>query len=158
MKKLIIIAIVVLLLIFLVLVGLQILMPRGPDLAQYQYLKDPQITTVPDQKMLSVKVKGDPNVVGKRAFGLLFKTFYQVKRKWQDVPIAVPRARWALDFDAPASEWTGIYALPVPDSVQDIPEHKSEDGLKAEITTWTYGTVAEILHIGPKKRRRPSTG
>ena len=38
------------------------------DLRKYEYLKEPQIRTMPRQKMIVVEVQGDPNVVGKEAF------------------------------------------------------------------------------------------
>lgn len=46
----------------------------------------------------------------------------------------------------------GLYALPVPDSVTTIPPHEVRAGLEASLTTWDYGEVAEILHVGPYDR------
>ena len=39
--------------------------------------------------------------------------------------------------------------MPVPDEVTTLPEYEAEAGLKVALTTWEYGEVAEILHIGP---------
>lgn len=114
-------------------------------------LKTPRITTMPDQKMLVVEAKGDPNTAGQAAFGLLFKTFFGLP----GVRMAAPRARWSspggLGMDA-KSEWTGYYALPLPESVTGLPA--GLQGVKIEI--WPYGEVAEILHIGPYAEEAPT--
>ena len=69
MKKLIIISIVG---VVIVLGGLIFFMMQGPDLSQFEHLKDPQITTKADQKVLVVEAKGAPNEVGGKAFIKLF--------------------------------------------------------------------------------------
>lgn len=118
--------------------------PVGDD------LKTPRITTMPDQKMLVVEAKGDPNTAGQAAFGLLFKTFFSLP----GVRMAAPRARWSspgMGADA-KSEWTGYYALPLPESVTGLPA--GLQGVKIEI--WPYGEVAEILHVGPYAEETPT--
>jgi len=104
-------------------------------------LKVPRLTTKPDQKMLVVEAKGDPNMAGQAAFGLLFKTFFSLP----GVQMTAPRARWSGDFSAAKDSWTGFYALPLPASVTALPA--GLQGVKIDI--WKYGEVAEILHLGP---------
>jgi hypothetical protein len=106
-------------------------------------LKAPRLTTKPDQKMLVVEAKGDPNTAGGVAFGLLFKTFFSLP----GVQMAAPRARWSSpNFGKDAkSEWTGYYALPLPESVSGLPA--GLQGVKIDV--WKYGEVAEVLYIGP---------
>lgn len=113
-------------------------------------LKAPRLTSKPDQKMLVVEAKGDPNTAGAAAFGLLFKTFFSLP----GVQMAAPRARWASqDWSAGAkSEWTGYYALPLPASVTGLPA--GIQGVKIEV--WSYGEVAEILHVGPFANEGPT--
>jgi hypothetical protein len=38
------------------------------NFVQFEHLKQPQISTKKDQKMLVVKSKGDPNIIGGKAF------------------------------------------------------------------------------------------
>ena len=52
-------------------------------------------------------------------------------------------------------EWTGLYALPVPETATELPPHETQEGLKASLATWEYGEVAEILHLGPYSREEP---
>jgi effector-binding domain-containing protein len=113
-------------------------------------LKAPRLTTKPDQKMLVVEAKGDPNVAGQAAFGLLFKTFFSLP----GVQMAPPRARWSSqDWSAASkSEWTGYYALPLPESVAGLPA--GIQGVKIEV--WKYGEVAEILHVGSYASEAPT--
>ena len=111
--------------------------------------KTPRLVTKPDQKMLVVEAKGDPNVAGGAAFGLLFKTFFSLP----GVRFAPPRARWSMPIGADAKDqWTGYYALPLPDTVTALPA--GLQGVKIEV--WSYGEVAEVLYIGPYADEAPT--
>lgn len=146
----------VILVVAVIVVALVFFMMRGPDLSQYEPLKAPRITTMKDQKMIVVEAKGDPNVVGKKAFGLLFKTYYKIEGVAKGPKQSAPRARWSGDFTGSKSKWTGRYALPVPENAGTLPEINAEAGYKVDLTTWEYGTVAEILHIGPYSKEAPA--
>jgi hypothetical protein len=110
------------------------------DLSSYESLKTPRLTTMARQKMIVVEAKGDPNVVSKDAFGLLYKTFFSLK----GVRLAAPRARWVNMSTDPKDQWVGLYGLPIPDSITQLP-----DGIQGvRVEDWDYGEVAEILHVG----------
>jgi effector-binding domain-containing protein len=126
---------------------------QGPDLSKYEFLKQPRITRMADQRMLVVIAPGDPNAVAKDAFGLLFKIYHKIPGTGKDGKQA-PRARWAGDPKEKAA-WTGYYALPVPEATVSLPALDAKPGLKAELTTWEYGDVAEILHVGPYAEETP---
>lgn len=139
--------------VFLIIAGLY-LFSSGPDTSKYEFLKEPRITRMPDQRMIVVTAKGDPNIVGKDAFGLLFKTYYKIP----GVPKSLkqpPRTRWAGDMKVKPS-WTGFYALPVPEETASLPAVDAQPGYNVELTTWEYGDVAEILHIGPYSEEKPT--
>jgi hypothetical protein len=150
-RKIIIGAVVVLV---LAAVVLYFFIPKGPDVAAYEFLKDPRIAKMPDQKMLVVTAKGDPNVVGSKAFKLLFSTYFKIPGVPKSMAIA-PRARWVGDMNVKPS-WTGYYALPVPETTTQLPAIDAEPGIAAELTTWAYGDVAEILYKGPYSEERPT--
>jgi hypothetical protein len=118
------------------------------DLSSYASLKTPRLTTMARQKMIVVEAKGDPNVVGKDAFGLLFKAFFSLK----GVRMTAPRARWMNIATDPKDQWVGLYGLPVPDSITELPE--GTQGVRIE--DWDYGEVAEILHVGPYAEETPT--
>jgi hypothetical protein len=118
------------------------------DLSAYESLKSPRITTMARQRMLVVEAKGDPSVVAKEAFGLLFKTFFGLK----GVRMSAPRGRWLNIATDPKDQWIGLYGLPIPDSITDLPEGAQD----ARIEEWEYGEVAEILHIGPYSEETPT--
>jgi hypothetical protein len=140
----------------LALVALYLIFSRVPDLSEYEGLRDPAITTKPDQKMLVVRAQGDPNQVGGEAFGLLFKLYFGIKGVAKGPKQPAPRARWPVSLDVTPSEWVGHYAMPVPDHVAEIPEHEAGTGLEVELATWKYGEVAEILHVGPYSEEEPT--
>ncbi|HUU52668.1 MAG TPA: GyrI-like domain-containing protein [Candidatus Heimdallarchaeota archaeon] len=119
------------------------------DISQYEKLKDPQIRKMPDKvKMLVVEKKGDPNVVAGMAFSTLFSTFFEQP----GVKMAPPRARWLNAPADPRNEWMGLYALPLPESVETL--RSQVEGVK--IDYWDYGEVAEILHIGAYSEETPT--
>ncbi|MDA8101295.1 MAG: hypothetical protein M0042_16870 [Nitrospiraceae bacterium] len=128
-------------------------MPKGPDVAAYEFLKDPRIAKMPDQKMLVVTAKGDPNAVGGKAFKLLFSTYFKIPGVPKNA--IAPRARWVGDMNVKSS-WTGYYALPVPETTTQLPAIDAEPGYTVELATWAYGDVAEILHKGPYSEERPT--
>jgi len=129
----------------------------GPSPAQFGYLKEPQVRILPDLKVLQVQAKGEPGTVGSQAFGLLFRTYFSLKGVPKGPQQPAPRARWPLALDTPKDQWIGRYAMPVPDSIQSLPgQGDGESGLRVELTTWEYGDVAEILHVGPYDREEPT--
>jgi hypothetical protein len=121
----------------------------GPKFEQVQYLTAPRIITKTDMKALVVEAIGDPNKTVGPAFGLLFKTFYNMKDRPKGHAMEAPRARWPKPLTTPKNEWIGIYAMPVPSMVTAMPDVKSKSGLRVELRDWRYGEVAEILHVGP---------
>ncbi len=155
MRKLLIIlsivAVVVIVALFIV-----VSMPKGPDVSKYESLKQPQMRTMENQKVIVVEAKGDPNVAGKEAFGLLLKTYLRTKGVTKGRNIPAPRGRWPVSPDIPKTEWVGHYAMPVPETVAAIPQGQSKTGLTARLDTWEYGEVVEILHIGPYDREEPT--
>lgn len=153
MKKVIVIVII---LIAILLAGGLYFMTKGPDLSQFESLKNPRITNLPNQKVVVVEAKGNPNVVGVNAFGLLFKTYFKIKGTAKGPKQPAPRARWKAVLDSAKDTWVGFYAMPVPDQVTELPQVKTESGLKTELTTWDYGDVAEILHIGSYASEKPT--
>jgi hypothetical protein len=133
------------------------LMAQESNVSQFEYLKEPKISTQKNQKMLVVEAKGDPNVIGGKAFGLLFQLYYSMPETPKGPMQAAPRARWPVSLvDKPKSTWIGAYALPVPETITELPQHEAQEGLKASLATWEYGTVAELLYIGPYDREEPT--
>ena len=64
------------------------------------------------------------------------------------------RARWPDAHLLPKDQWTAHWALPVPDDVQTLPQKQPDAEVRLE--TWTYGTVAQILHLGPYNEEGPT--
>lgn len=151
-KKLLLVFAVVMLAVVIVMVYY---MWKGPDLSRYDHLIEPAISTKPAQKMILVEVMGDPNVVAQGAYELLYGLYYGTDGvdMW---PLPSPRARWTVPPDRPKEEWIGMYGIPVPDSVVELPEHTAVPGMKASLATWTYGEVVELLYIGPYEDETPA--
>ncbi|MCI0691088.1 GyrI-like domain-containing protein [candidate division KSB1 bacterium] len=131
-------------------------MMRGPDLTRYESLKDPKISTAQNQKMIVVAAKGDPNVAGEKAFGLLFRMYFKMKDTPKGPNQPAPRARWPVALDTPKTEWVGLYAMPVPETTTELPQYEAAPELKVSLTTWEYGEVAEILYFGPYDKEQPT--
>lgn len=126
------------------------------DPADYEDLAEPRIVERADERVLEVRAVGDPNEVGGAAFGLLFQLYFSSGAATGFAP-PVARARWQEGLDEiPRSDWIGRYALLIPETVDSLPEHTPPDGVTASITTWEYGTIAEILHIGRYDQEQPT--
>ena len=152
LKKILIAGAIILVLAVLgaVLVGV-LVFNKGPDLSTYESLKNPRIMLKPDQWMLQVEATGDPNTT--KAFGLLFQTYYKnVKAHGMVAPLA----RWPKPLETPKAEWVGLYGLPVPETLDKLAESQTQPGLAVALTTWQYGEVAEILHIGQYSSEAPT--
>jgi hypothetical protein len=114
-------------LIVLVLSGLTSL-AQSNNVTQFEGLKQPRISTKKNQKMVVVEAKGDPNVIGGQAFGLVFQLYYRMPETPKGPLPAFPRARWPESLQAPKTEWTGLYALPVSETVAQLPPHEPQEG------------------------------
>jgi len=123
---------------------------------ELEALREGRITERPAENMLVVEATGDPAIMGGQAFGLLFQLYYGIPETPKGQQQVIPRARWPVDLEQPRSEWIGLYALPVPESVTELPAHEAPPGFEAKLTTWDYGDVGEILHVGPYDREQPT--
>jgi hypothetical protein len=131
--------------------------PRGPRLDEVAHLREPRLVTLPPQKVLLVTATGDPKIVAGKAFGALLKTYFRLKGVPRGGPsFKAPRGRWPIGSDVPAEQWTGLYAIPVPDAVTEIPPTAASEGLDVRLATWEYGPVAEVLHVGSWASEAPT--
>lgn len=64
------------------------------------------------------------------------------------------RARWPDAHLLPKDRWTAHWALPVRDDTEVLPQ-KSPD-VEVKLETWEYGTVAQVLHVGPYSEEGPT--
>ena len=113
---------------------------------------NPEIIQMPAQKVATVTSKGDPNVVGEQVFPALYGSVYTLrfdrkKKGLEPFTVTGLRARWPDAHSLPKSEWTAHWALPIPNDTESLPQ-KSPD-VEVRIETWEYGTVAQVLHVGP---------
>jgi len=113
--------------------------------------KDPQILEMPSQKMAVVYMKGDPNKVMPEflsvLYGSVYKLKFELKKKGIEFKVGKLRARWPNAHLVPKDEWLGICGLPIPEDTTSLPQ--KVPGIEVKIEQWDYGTVAQILHIGP---------
>jgi hypothetical protein len=119
----------------------------GGGMNQFDRFKAPQIVEMPDQKMLVVEMKGNPNKSAGPAIQALFKAYFSLK-DLKVKKLVAPRARWPLGLDVSQEKWIGYYGMPVPEEVTGLTDQgKAEIPVRFE--TWKYGHVAQILHVGP---------
>jgi len=113
--------------------------------------KDPQILEMPSQKMAVVYMKGDPNKVMPGflpvLYGSVYKLKFELKKRGIEFKVDKLRARWPNAYLVPKDEWLGICGLPIPEDTTSLPQ--KVPGIEVKIEQWDYGTVAQILHIGP---------
>ena len=118
----------------------------------------PFFTEKESQLMAVITTKGDPNKVMKKAMPALYGSVYtlkfQLKKEGNEFKVGKLIGRWPDAHIVSKDEWTGIWGLPVPSGISELPQ-KSEEYL-VRLETWEYGTVAEILHIGPYTEEGPT--
>ncbi|MHB1001001.1 MAG: GyrI-like domain-containing protein [Armatimonadota bacterium] len=121
--------------------------------------KEPVIYEKPSQTMAVVVCKGNLNTTGEYVFPALFGAVYGLKMSMKksglgNFTVTGLRARWPDAHLVTKDEWTAIWALPIPDGTESLPKKVAEPDVKIEV--WEYGTVAEILHIGPYTEEGPT--
>ena len=102
--------------------------------------------------MAIVYAKGAPDKVFAEVlpalYGSVFTLKFDLKKKrLPTFKVTGLRARYPDAHLAPKEEWTHIIGLPVPEDTTSLPQTVVDPRVK--IDTWDYGTVAQILHLGP---------
>jgi len=114
---------------------------------------------MPPQKMAVVRGKGTPDKVFSEVlpalFGSVFTLKFDLKKKGLPTfKVSGLCARYPDAHLVPKEEWTHIIGLPIPEDttflLQKVP------GIEVKIETWEYGTVAQILHLGPYDQEGPT--
>jgi hypothetical protein len=96
----------------------------------------PVIREMPDTRMATLRTIGDPATTAAVAASTLFAAVG---------PTGALRARWPNALTASKPEWVGVWGLPLSQG-----EPRRIPGMVPVVMeTWTYGMVAEIVHIGP---------
>jgi hypothetical protein len=137
---------------------------KGPDVSKFEFLKTPRITTIDNKQVLEIEVNGNPEEVLTKAYSHLFSTYFKIKGVPKGQNQSIPLLRCNVPVDKPASEFMNQnyvldqnwkIGLVVPEGSQ-LPEITPKENMKIRITTWEYGEVAEILHIGPYEQEIPT--
>ncbi len=120
----------------------------------------PEITELPSQKVATITSIGDPSVVGEQIFkplyGVVYTLKFDLKKQGKETfKVSGLRARWPDAHLVSRDQWTAYWALPIPEDTQSLPK-KSPDDAEVGVATWEYGTVAQILHIGPYSEEGPT--
>ena len=108
--------------------------------------------------MAVITTKGDPNEDMDKAMSALYGSVYtlkfQLKKQGIDFKVDKLIGRWPDAHLLPKDQWTGIWGLPVPPGTSELPQKSVDFPVRLEL--WEYGTVAEILHIGPYTEEGPT--
>ena len=120
---------------------------------------DPRILEMPPQKMAVIHAKGSPDKVFSEYMSALYGSAYTLKfdLKKKGLPTFKVSGLRALYPDAhrvPIDEWTMIVGLPVPEDTTALPQKVPDIEVKLE--QWPYGTVVQVLHIGPYDQVGPT--
>ncbi|MFC1941416.1 GyrI-like domain-containing protein [Chloroflexota bacterium] len=121
--------------------------------------KEPQILEMPSQKMAVVRGKGASGKVFPELMPALYGSVYTLKFDLKKKGLATfkvsgLRARYPDAHLVPKDEWAHIIGLPVPEDTTSLPQKVA--GIEVKLETWNYGTVAQILHLGPYDQEGPT--
>ena len=119
---------------------------------------EPEILEMKPQKMAVVYTKGEPSGVAEESlpalYGSVYKLKFELKKKGVALKVGRLRARWPDAHLQPKDKWTGIWGLPVPEDAKSL--HQKIPEIEVKLETWNYGTVAQILHVGPYSEEEPT--
>ena len=120
---------------------------------------DPQILEMAAQKMAVVRGQGTPDEVFSKVMPALYGSVYTLKfdLKKKGLPtfkVTGLRARYPDAHLKPKEEWTHILGLPIPEETTSLPQKLPD--IEVRVEDWQYGTVAQILHIGPYAQEGPT--
>ena len=120
---------------------------------------DPQILEMTAQKMAVVRAKGAPDKVFSDFLPALYGSVYTLKfdLKKKGLPtfkVSGLCARYPNAHLVPKEEWTIIVGLPIPEDTISLPQ--KVPNIEVKIEPWQYGTVAQILHLGPYDQECPT--
>jgi hypothetical protein len=120
-------------------------------ITQPEKLRAPKLIDMPAQTMAVVQTTGDPNKLDPAFLGALYGAVYglkfALKTQGREFKVAPLRARWPDAHLLPKEQWTGLWALPVPDDTTALPQ--KNPAVPVRLERWEYGPVAQILHLGP---------
>lgn len=121
----------------------------------------PELKKIPDRKVLTITTIGDPSEVGDAAFSALYGTAYATRFKVykpQGLKVVFGKlcALWPDAHIKPRNEWSGTWAVPVPDfyKEEELIQKDFTNPIKLEV--WPGGTYAQILHVGPYSEEGPT--
>ncbi len=120
---------------------------------------EPRILEMPAQRMAVVRAKGAPDKVFPEVMPALYGSVFTLKfdLKKQGLPIfkvSGLRTRYPDAHLVAKKEWTHIIGLPIPEDTTSLPQKVPH--VEVKIETWEYGTVAQILHLGPYDQETPN--
>ena len=120
---------------------------------------DPKILEMPAQKMAIVRGKGTPDevfpVVMPALYGSVYTLKFDLKKKGLPTfKVTGLRTRYPDVLLVPNDEWTHMIGLPIPEDTTSLPQKLPD--IEVKIETWHYGTVGQILHLGPYDQEGPT--
>ncbi len=120
---------------------------------------EPHILEMPAQKMAVVYGKGAPDKVFTELMPALYGSVYTLKfdLKKKGLPtfkVSGLRARYPDAHLVSKDEWTHIIGLPVPEDTISLSQKVG--GTEVKLETWEYGTIGQILHLGPYDQEAPN--
>lgn len=121
----------------------------------------PETAILPDRKVLTITSIGDPNVAGEEVFSALYGTAYGTKfktfkPKGIKMELGKLTALWPDAHLKPKNQWTGIWAVPVPDYVQESDLIQKDPARPVSLEIWKGGKYAQILHLGKYTEEEPT--
>lgn len=120
---------------------------------------DPVLVELPPRTMAVLCVTGDPSEVLPKVmpalYGAVYTLKFALKKAGQgDFKVGPLVARWPNAHLVPREEWTALYGLPVPEGTKEVTP--KVPGLAPVVEVWEYGTVAQLLHLGPYSTEGPT--
>ncbi len=111
--------------------------------------------------VLTITTVGDPNKIAGPSIGALYGTAYTTKfkvfrPKKKVMEIGCLSCFWPDAHKKPKARWKGIWGLVVSSFVKQSQLLQKDPAHPVKVARWRYGTVAQILHVGPYHTEEPT--
>lgn len=120
---------------------------------------DPQIVEMPSQRMAVVNGRGAPDeafpILMPALYGAVYTLKFDLKKRGMPTfKVSGLRGRYPDIMDIPKEKWSYKIGLPIPEDTEVLLQKVPD--VEVKIEDWNYGTIAQILHIGPYDQETPT--
>ncbi len=120
--------------------------------------RTPEIVEMAPRNMAVVRTVGEPSEVLPKVmpalYGAVYTLKFDLKKKGIAYKVGALCGRWPNVDATDRARWIAYWGIALPDDVTQVVQKVPDIEVKVE--RWEYGTVAQVLHLGPYSEEGPT--